>query len=77
MEDDKLSLPTHEEVLICSEHTTYEEVTLLWKRAIKDPNYFRIFCLVHAELLSYQVCDKTLKTLLECSQGQRSKRIQN
>ena len=76
MEDDKLPFPTHEEVLICSEHTTDEEVTLLWKRAMGDPNHFRIFCLVHAELLSYQVCDKALRTLFEFSQGQKRKFIQ-
>ena len=60
MEDQTLPLPTHEEVLICNEYTTDEEVTLLWKRAMGDPNHFRIFCLVYAEKLSYQVCDKVL-----------------
>ena len=75
MEDQTLPLPTHEEVLICNEYTTDEEVTLLWKRAMGDPNHFRIFCLVHAEKLSYQVCDKVLRTLLDNSQGQRGKYI--
>ena len=68
MEDASLPMPTHEEVLVCSEYTTEEEVTLLWKRAMGDPNYFRIFCLVHAERLSYQTCDKALKSLSELSQ---------
>ena len=71
MEDQTLPLPTHEEVLICNEYTTDEEVTLLWKRAMGDPNHFRIFCLVHAEQLSYQVCDKVLRTLFDFSQGER------
>lgn len=62
-------LPTHEEVLICTEKTTLEEVTLLWKRAIDDPGKRRIFCLVHAELLTYQVCDKALHELQKISQN--------
>ena len=69
-------MPTYEEVLICNEHTTAEEVTLLWKKAIKDPNDYRIFCLVHAELLSYQACDKALRSLLEYTQGQKSILVQ-
>ena len=71
MEDASLPMPTHEEVLVCSERTTEEEVSLLWKRALGDPNYFRIFCLVHAERLSYQACDKALKSLSELSQGKK------
>ena len=66
-----MPMPTHEEVLVCSERTTEEEVTLLWKRALRDPNYFRIFCLVYAERLSYQICDKALKSLSELSQGKK------
>ncbi len=60
VDDCVLPLPTHEEVLICSEQTTAEEVILLWKRAFGDPENKRIFCLVHAELLKYQACDKSL-----------------
>ena len=71
MEDANLPMPTHEEVLVCSERTTEEEITLLWKRAMGDPNYFRIFTLVHAEKLSYQTCDKALKSLSELSQGRK------
>ena len=69
MEDESLPMPTHEEVLVCNEHTTEEKITLLWKRAVGDPNSFRIFSLVHAEKLSYQTCDKALKTLFELTQG--------
>lgn len=69
MENKELPMPTHEEVLICSDSTTSEDVTLLWKRAMNDPNNLRIFCLVNAELLSYQVCDRGLRTLMEHSQG--------
>ena len=69
--DQSLPMPTYEEVLVCSEWTTDEEVTLLWKRAINDPYNFRLFCLVHAERLSYQVCDRALWSLNQLSQGQK------
>ena len=92
-EDVALPLPTHEEVLVCSETTTTEEVgnlifrplvdsfidqttlisltqvTLLWQRAIDDPGFKRIFCLLHAEKLTYQVCHKAIQSLTELSQG--------
>ncbi len=70
MKDSSLPMPTHEEVLICTEHTTLEEVTLLWKKAVGDPKKFKIFCLVHAEKLSYQVCDRALRGLNEVTQGE-------
>lgn len=68
MENEALPLPTFEEVLICNSATTTEEVTLFWKRAMGDPSHFRIFCLVNADLLSYQVCDDALRSLAQCSQ---------
>lgn len=67
----KPPLPTYEEVLICTEQTTAEEVTLLWKRAFNDPDNKRIFCLVHAELLNYQVCDASLQELQKQSRGKQ------
>ena len=94
-EDVALPLPTHEEVLVCSETTTTEEVgnlilrplvasfidqttlisltqvTLLWQRAIDDPGFKRIFCLLHAEKLAYQVCHKAIQSLTELSQGRK------
>ena len=71
VEDVILPMPTHEEVLICSEQTTEEEVTLLWKRALGDSKGFHIFCLVHAERLSYLTCDKALNSLSELTQGKK------
>lgn len=68
------SVPTYEEVLVCSERTTDEEVTMLWMRAIRDHGHFRLFCLVHAERLSYQVCDKALQSLTMLSQGKQGQR---
>ena len=75
MKNEDLPLPTYEEVLICTENTTAEEVTLLWRRAVGDPNYLRIFCLVHAQLLSYQVCDTALRSLTQYSQGKTGKSL--
>ena len=69
--DQSLPMPTYEEVLVCSKQTTDEEVVLLWKRALGDPGHFRVFCLVHAEQLSYQVCDRALWSLSQLSQGQK------
>lgn len=42
-------------------------------RAIDDPDYKRIFCLVHAEKLSYQVSDQALSSLSRYSQGKQGK----
>lgn len=69
--DQSLPMPTYEEVLMCSEHTTLEEVMLLWKRALGDPQHHRIFCLVHAEKLSIKVCEQALQSLSLLSQGKR------
>ena len=73
MEDGEqtLPMPTYEEVLVCSEQTTDEEVILLWRRALGDPKHFRVFCLAYAEQLSYQVCDRALWYLSQLSQGQK------
>ena len=69
--DQSLPMPTYEEVLVCSKRTTDEEVVLLWKRALGDPEHFRVFCLIHAERLSYQVCDRALSSLSQLSQGKK------
>ena len=69
--DQSLPMPTYEEVLVCSKQTTDEEVVLLWRRALGDPGHLRVFCLVHAERLSYQVCDKALWSLSQLSKGQK------
>ena len=50
---------------------------LLWQRAINDPEFKRIFCLVHAERLTYQVSDKALRSLSDLSQGRRGQLLIN
>ena len=44
---------------------------LFWRRAIYDPQYKRLFCLVNAEELSSIVCDSALHSLFELSQAQQ------
>eukprot|EP00118_Oscarella_pearsei_P024156 m.300424 g.300424 ORF g.300424 m.300424 type:complete len:751 (+) comp40798_c0_seq8:3410-5662(+) len=43
MEDPDRSLPSAQEVLLCSVATTAEDVTLFWRRAIKDPSQSCLF----------------------------------
>ena len=45
-------------------------------RAINDPEFKRIFCLIHAEKLTYQVSDYALSSLSKHSQGEQSKQAQ-
>jgi hypothetical protein len=40
-------------------------------RAVNDPDFKRIFCLVHAEKLSYHVGDLALGSLSEHSRGKQ------
>ena len=47
------------------------QVILLWQRAVGDPEFNRVFCLVHAEKLTYQVSDKALRSLSELTQEKR------
>ena len=49
------------------------QIELFWRRAINDPGYKRIFSLVHAEKLTFQVSDQALSSLSELSQGQQSR----
>ena len=47
----------------------FEQVELLWHRAMKDPDFNNIYCLVHAERLTYQVCEAAFKEYESLSQG--------
>lgn len=49
------------------------QLELFWMRAIDDRRYRRIFCLVHAEKLSYQVSDLALRSLTSHLQGKKGK----
>ena len=47
------------------------QIELFWLRAINDPEYKHIFCLIHAEKLSYQVSDQALSSLSKHIQGEQ------
>ena len=70
------SCTTSEQVKITFENsiskTSYiMQVELLWQRAVQDPVHRLIFCLVHAETLTYQTCDNALKSLHEIIEGKQ------
>ena len=60
----------HAQIKLASWPHTFQ-VTLLWQRAIGDPGFKRVFCLLHAEKLSYQICDQALQSLTELSHGSK------
>ncbi|XP_078081772.1 E3 ubiquitin-protein ligase rnf213-alpha-like isoform X2 [Mustelus asterias] len=48
-------LPTYDEVLLCSEETTYEEVAVFLRRALSRGSHERkIYTLIHSDCLSYE-----------------------
>ncbi|KAI0241298.1 E3 ubiquitin-protein ligase [Lamellibrachia satsuma] len=58
-----LPLPEADEVLLCTEQTTAEEVDLLYRRAARD-KHGKIYCLAHADMLDYEVSE-TAESYLE------------
>ncbi|XP_061169274.1 E3 ubiquitin-protein ligase rnf213-alpha-like [Saccostrea echinata] len=50
-------LPQSDEILMCTPHTTLDEVEIFWRRAVLDTTN-RIHCLVNGDLLDYEVSDK-------------------
>ncbi|XP_078611724.1 E3 ubiquitin-protein ligase RNF213-like isoform X2 [Branchiostoma floridae x Branchiostoma japonicum] len=61
-------LPSYREVLICTPHTTLEEVVLLWRRAVGDQTG-GIFCLVAADQLDYDVSVRAEEMRCKLFQG--------
>ncbi|CAB4020605.1 Hypothetical predicted protein, partial [Paramuricea clavata] len=61
-------LPTDEEVIVCDENTTAEEIELLWRRAIVDESGL-LFCLANADLLDYDVSQQAVRSLDMLTQG--------
>ena len=47
------------------------QVNNFWHRAVGDPGFRRIFCLVHAEKLPYHICDEALEALKNVSKGKQ------
>ena len=56
--DVSASLPSAQEVLLCSSKTTLEQICLFWRRVLGDPAN-RLFSLAMADLLSYEVSRKS------------------
>uniref|UniRef100_UPI00398F666A E3 ubiquitin-protein ligase rnf213-alpha-like isoform X2 n=1 Tax=Pristiophorus japonicus TaxID=55135 RepID=UPI00398F666A len=55
MQNQEQPLPTYDEVLLCAEETTYEEVELFLRRALSRGSHEqKIYTLVHADCLSYE-----------------------
>ncbi|XP_072046321.1 E3 ubiquitin-protein ligase rnf213-alpha-like [Amphiura filiformis] len=67
-------LPSFEEVLVCSPDTSLEEIVLLWRRAIGD-QLGRVFCLVRADLLNYDISVNAEKELGKLMKGQTGYRL--
>ncbi|ELT99158.1 hypothetical protein CAPTEDRAFT_193714, partial [Capitella teleta] len=54
-------LPGQDEVLMCTETTSAEEIELMWLRTIgdvRDNRQGKIYCLANAHLLKYAACQK-------------------
>ncbi len=50
----------------CTDYVLIFQVELFWMRAVSDPGFKRLFSLVHAEKLTYQVSDQALHSLSLC-----------
>ncbi|KAI8513639.1 hypothetical protein Bbelb_079630 [Branchiostoma belcheri] len=61
-------LPSYREVLICTPHTSLEEVVLLWRRAVGDQTG-GIFSLVAADQLDYDVSVRAEEMRCKLFQG--------
>ncbi|XP_046861644.1 E3 ubiquitin-protein ligase rnf213-alpha-like [Xenia sp. Carnegie-2017] len=71
---ENVTLPSDEEVVVCDQSTTSEEIELLWRRAVGD-NTGRLFCLVNADLLDFDVSQEALRLLESLTQGQQKYRL--
>ncbi|XP_061196022.1 E3 ubiquitin-protein ligase rnf213-alpha-like [Saccostrea echinata] len=68
MNDQTLPLPGRNEVLLCTELTTTEEVIMFFRRALRQEEHDKnrpIFCLVNADLIRYDVCEESLREFKE------------
>ncbi|XP_021363650.1 E3 ubiquitin-protein ligase rnf213-alpha-like, partial [Mizuhopecten yessoensis] len=57
MNDGQQPLPQPDEVLICSSHTTLDQLDIFWRRAVFNQSG-KIYCLANSDLLDYEVSDK-------------------
>ncbi|XP_052087598.1 E3 ubiquitin-protein ligase rnf213-alpha-like isoform X5 [Mytilus californianus] len=61
-QQEKTPLPQSDEVLLCTPYTTLDMVEIFWRRTL-DPCSNKIYCLVNAACLDYDISDKAEKTL--------------
>ncbi|XP_052083737.1 E3 ubiquitin-protein ligase rnf213-alpha-like [Mytilus californianus] len=57
-----MPLPQSDEVLLCTQDTTLDMVEVFWRRSLLAENS-KIFCLVNAENLDYDIADKAERKL--------------
>ena len=53
----------------------YLQISLLWYRAIRDPDRKQIFCLVNGEKLPYQVCVEAFEKMDKILTGETGKLV--
>ncbi|XP_052062678.1 E3 ubiquitin-protein ligase rnf213-alpha-like isoform X2 [Mytilus californianus] len=68
-------LPQSDEVLLCTPYTTLDMLETFWRRALFADNS-KIYCLVNADLLDYDVSDKGEKSLERHMKSAKSRGIQ-
>ncbi|XP_063403574.1 E3 ubiquitin-protein ligase rnf213-alpha-like [Mytilus trossulus] len=60
--EDSRPLPQSDEVLLCTPQTTLDMLEIFWRRALFADNR-KVYCLVNADLLDYEVSEKGEKSL--------------
>ncbi|XP_021363666.1 E3 ubiquitin-protein ligase rnf213-alpha-like isoform X2 [Mizuhopecten yessoensis] len=74
MNDGQQPLPQPDEVLICSSHTTLDQLDIFWRRAVFNQSG-KIYCLANSDLLDYEVSDKGEQCLKRHMQTAKEKGI--
>ncbi|XP_033741838.1 E3 ubiquitin-protein ligase rnf213-alpha-like [Pecten maximus] len=74
MNDRQEPLPQPDEVLICSGHTTLDQLDIFWRRAVFNQSG-QIYCLANSDLLDYEVSDKGEQCLERHMQKAKEKGI--
>ncbi|KAK7465937.1 hypothetical protein BaRGS_00037515, partial [Batillaria attramentaria] len=62
---DESPLPQSDEVLLCTQETTMEQVLIFLRRAFSTHNCHKIYCLAFADLLDYEISERADKLMKE------------
>ncbi|CAG2236708.1 RNF213 [Mytilus edulis] len=74
---DNSPLPLSDEVLLCTPSTTLDMLEIFWRRSLfGDSHCGKIYCLVNADLLDYEVSDKGEKLLEKHMKTAQNREIQ-